>query len=628
MGAGVSEGVASSPAAVDHLPAQQIGVRAAHLTLLWPLAIEVDGPAKDRSVADAVAACATRLAMRENGVWTREPDLSRHIAQQPNDVKWAYEVYAERVYFHDFAQGFLFARQTEDIARQPLWLFRRSDVKRLEVVWGAEGAPKQASFDVKRLNLYLFRTGAAILVLELCLQDAGETLADVEDLHDILRRAYHPYGFFGENGKAGLSHLVPRRVTWIWTDATKPAAKFCTGDDLDEIPRNVEETDAEGRHRTPIFAHWRRLLVEDLPLQRYEDKCEDRRPEEGVWRQVMDERMPTMLTLSVTAEDKTPQRWLHAIRRGDFARLCFADGSNAKAAATQPHDDYPYDPTFLSDFEARHAYDRFAKFGTRFFICGYAFVAVGAGEAIDSYIHLHMRRHYFQMNLIVNLEKATLLSFSSQVSEAARRYDNSSDVETFREEMRAINQSFLQFVHRFRFTGVTNQTQGVELFDMLRREADVNRLYDDVRAEIESANGYLFNRAQVEAARESSRAADAANRLGHVAAAGVVAAMVAGLLGMNFLSQPELFGFLPAPFAADAKPTLVGHILVVLAGAGGIVMLGAAAVRRIGRIDRARREDEPMHRLLGEMNALGQGLFIAAIACLIAFAALSASAGK
>jgi hypothetical protein len=587
----------------ENWPAETIPVASARLTLLWPLAIQTpQPPVNGRSVADAVADCAARLARNKDGDWTPESDLARHIERRAGDEQWDYDVYAEGVYFHDFAQSFLFSSKNDDNAPQPLWLFRRRDVKRLDVTWG-EKNEKQAAFDVERVNLYLFRTGAAILVVELSLQAKGKTLADVEDLHDILRRAYHPYGVVNTSGVAGMSHLVPRGVTWTWTDETRPAAVFDTQGDLEEIPAKFGATGVSKRRHTPIFAHWRHLLAEDLPLQGYESECKSRSEKEGVWRQVMDERMPTMLTLSVTAKDEPKNRFLRAIRRGDFARLCFADGSNSRAASTAPERDYPYDPDFLAGFEARHAYDRFASQGTRYFICGYAFVAVGAGDAIDGYVAMHMRRHYFQMNLIVNLEKATLLSFSSQVSDAARRYESAGKIEDFRKEMRAINEAFLQFVHRFRFTGVTNQMQGVEIFDMLRREADVNRLYEDVRGEIESANQYLFNRDQADAARESSRAADAANRLGRVAAAGVVAAMVAGLLGMNVLAQPELFTFLPGAFyGSQEKLNLFGHLLLFLLVSGGVLMIGASVVARIAKgVDRTTNGDAAQDASLGSL---------------------------
>ena len=65
------------------------------------------------------------------------------------------------------------------------------------------------------------------------------------------------------------------------------------------------------------------------------------------------------------------------------------------------------------------------------------------------------------MGLLAHFELATLLAFSTRISRAVAHYEpRSVSAEEFEGWMQAIEDKFLQFVHRFRFTGVSNHLQG------------------------------------------------------------------------------------------------------------------------------------------------------------------------
>jgi hypothetical protein len=165
---------------------------------------------------------------------------------------------------------------------------------------------------------------------------------------------------------------------------------------------------------------------------------------------------------------------------------------------------YPYDAEFLKDFDQKHSYDRFRSSGTRYLISGYALVAIGGGRFFDEIASMHMRRHYFQMMLLANLELASLLSVSAQISDIIAQQEIRSNPINFERHMAAVQEEFLQFIHRFRFTGVSNQVQAKEMFDMMRRHLSVDHLFSDVRTEIEAAGNFLRSRAQERSASSQS----------------------------------------------------------------------------------------------------------------------------
>jgi hypothetical protein len=114
--------------------------------------------------------------------------------------------------------------------------------------------------------------------------------------------------------------------------------------------------------------------------------------------------------------------------------------------------------------------------------------------------------------------------------------------------MHAIEDEFLQFVHLYRFIGVTNQMQGQELFDFWRRHLRLNEIFEDLHNEITSATRYLFNRA-------ASRGADTSERLSIISTVAVIAGLAFAALGMNVLTQtPPLAALEPDPKVRSVAP--------------------------------------------------------------------------
>ena len=101
--------------------------------------------------------------------------------------------------------------------------------------------------------------------------------------------------------------------------------------------------------------------------------------------------------------------------------------------------------------------------------------------------------------------------------------------------MQAIEDEFLQFVHRFRFAGVSNHLQGQELFELWRRHLRLKEIFEDLHTEITSGTRYLFNRA-------ASRGAQTGQRLSVIATFGVIAGLAFSFLGMNVLAQSDTLG--------------------------------------------------------------------------------------
>ena len=597
-------------AQASKLPASEIPVHDANFILFWPLVLcRPAAPSRTNEIDAAVKDAAQKLredyarapAERQARLWSPVDDPLLHIAP-PCDttgpdfavrkIEWANDVYAESVYFHEFVQSFLFQEPScGDAGFRPFHLFRRTDIRAVEVVWGrrkpskddpagSEGVRKKLI--VERLNLYLFRTGVAIVVSEYRKdEDQPWTLAETQDFHDYFRRAYAPYFLAAAGGPArAKGGLVVDEVVWLGEAGARLAwpsmdgrSAFRIEDAFADVDRLIVPPPGRSR-RPPLFDHWRVLLEGALPLAGYAPEDAD------VWRHVVDERMPTSAAVSVTAAAYAEDAFYRLIRPGDFMRLAFADSSGSG--------DFPYDAGFLKDFDRDHAYDRFASWGARYLVSGYAFVAVGAGIHFDKYIMRDMRRHYFQMMLLANLELAGILAVSGQITQAVAEQERQPDARRFERTMAAIQEEFLQFVHRFRFTGVSNQVQGQELYDLLRRRLRLDALFNDVQAEINNAAAYLRSRAQ-------ERASEAQTQLSLLAGIGVIVGVGLTILSSGFLLEEDSLktfllgeprGLLSEPLDAARKllfgenKLATGQRVVLGATFLGLVVLGGAGLLR------------------------------------------------
>jgi hypothetical protein len=374
-------------------------------------------------------------------------------------------------------------------------------------------------------------------------------LHDIEDFIDQARRSYTPYHTPG--GHAGVVD------EFVWLLGDEEFAAPSAPDGLETDLRQIKKSDRAGLRSAPMARHWRDILA-PLTIAGYEDEDKPLSVRNPVWRHVVDERIPVMSYVSLTGaarkcrltsepvlKDQDPSGItglydLWTVSRGDWIRLAGAD---------QPGTDpLPYSHRFLHDFESSICYDRYfpsdaGTGATRFMFMGYHFIAVGASnegdtsQYFDKVIFNHFRRHYFQMGLLLNMEFASLLATSSRLSEAVRQLMQDSKETAFRRTVFEIERDFLEFVHQFHFTGLSNQLQAREMFERWRAALGLDALFKDIQTEIASATGFLRSDRQM-------RQADAANALSVIASIAVFFGLVFAFLGMNALMGESTLGAL------------------------------------------------------------------------------------
>jgi len=238
------------------------------------------------------------------------------------------------------------------------------------------------------------------------------------------------------------------------------------------------------------------------------------------------------------------------LTRADFVRL-------GLVTAPGPPDVLPFSPHHLADFEARVCYDRYwddaGLQGTRYLCSGESFITVGSAEDRyfanhESGLLAHFRHQHFLLFLLTHFHRAALLIFSDRLVDALNLLDiqDAESVKQFKRTIRYLKEMFLRFNHRYWFHDLSDQAQARALHRMCHEALGTDRLFAEVREEIEDMTEYLTT-------DSLRRQANMVIRLTVVTTVGMIGTISTGFLGMNLIAAAEQH--------ATAK---LGYFMVVL----------------------------------------------------------------
>jgi CorA-like Mg2+ transporter protein len=470
--------------------------------VIWPLQLMPVRPGEQvQRHWEMLDACAG------NSPWSRVPDAFAGGAGAFRERH-----YREFVTFLPYVQRLLYGAAAGQEAAslkgtRSLHIYRRTDVHRVRLVCQRGEPPRELAVD--RVELYFFLDAdIAILIFELHADEVP--LSAAQDILFRFGRAYP--GFWDAHGDGGN---CPHRVEWLGADGTVLVHS--------DFAATSDYLDFAAQQRTPrIASHWEYLL---RPLaQEYAGQAAALR-----YRQIEYYRMPVMSYLALDEP--------HQLTRAQFVRL---------GLVTNPGEaeDLPYSPETLRNFEPDYCNDSFwarsgqhARTDSRIIVTDSALVLIGCQRdhfyaGAETGVLAQFRSQYLLLFLLAHFRKAALLSLSDELSVAMNRLTvgDADSVRAFKRTIRQMMEVFLRFTHRYWFHEVSNQWVARDVFARLRRQLNIDELYQEVRDEVMDMNNYLDS----DSAR---RQANTVLRLTVVTVFGLVGTVATGVLGMNLLDE-------------------------------------------------------------------------------------------
>lgn len=102
----------------------------------------------------------------------------------------------------------------------------------------------------------------------------------------------------------------------------------------------------------------------------------------------------------------------------------------------------------------------------------------------------HFRQMYLDQTLLVLYQRTAIFSFSRELAHLTQRWKRHHWARV-RKEFSQFQASFAQYVNLYWYPVFTHQVQGIELYELARRELDNADLFEELRRELDTTNAFL-----------------------------------------------------------------------------------------------------------------------------------------
>lgn len=170
-------------------------------------------------------------------------------------------------------------------------------------------------------------------------------------------------------------------------------------------------------------------------------------------------------------------------------------------------------------------YTRWLNYGSLYGISRYSMVMLSTAGEGRRHLYDTFETIYARMAELILVEKASVLRFSAEVTNISSMEDNQNSA-TITERMRSLYKEYIRFVNQIHFREVSAQDQGIELYNMLYKAANLKEQVEKLDGEIEELYHYV-------SLVEDKRNSKMMSHLSFIATIFVPATFVAGVFGMN-----------------------------------------------------------------------------------------------
>lgn len=334
----------------------------------------------------------------------------------------------------------------------------------------------------------LFQTG--FLVFETHFKDES-SLNDLIKFNEIFRYTEEP--FTGHSGRDSVKEFHSSRFL---KSVSEPAASASTFSGAPyEWWQNYLKFPIETRHQgVPVQVR----LVTGYPKS--EDSDLDQRsvlPDNRafVWTCAILKNRQGARSLALNRKDVG---LTDSNQCGYWVRLLNVDGtSGLEEGGTVPCTDF--EKTWLKE----RTYQRWSASGTYYGFTSHSGALLGS-PCDDPPTHMHFRQMYFDQALILLYVRVSLFRFSAKlnrISADARRAANGE--KKWAEDFRKLRWDLTLFTNLYQFPLLSNQQQAVEMYEIARKQMDIEILFEEVQEEIHNSYEYLE---QLEASLQTKEA--------------------------------------------------------------------------------------------------------------------------
>ena len=188
-------------------------------------------------------------------------------------------------------------------------------------------------------------------------------------------------------------------------------------------------------------------------------------------------------------------------------------------------------------------YSRWVEWKTLYGMSRYSLVMLTSDFSdTPSYLVRHLQSMYYKMAELCLLQRATILSFSGEITDVADLINNKdkdkNKDKNIAEKIKNLYEHYLLFVNKIYFREVTAQEQGIEMYDMMQSSLRIPQEVKNLDYEIDELNRLSKIEHDIQEQSEMKKLSIEAGKLAKIAAIFLVPTLIIGLFTMK--PMPEL----------------------------------------------------------------------------------------
>jgi hypothetical protein len=221
-----------------------------------------------------------------------------------------------------------------------------------------------------------------------------------------------------------------------------------------------------------------------------------------------------------------PEADRQAAKLGHWIKLLNVDGVGLTTRTTHQHS------AFESEWAEERTYRRWQEVGTFYGFSYHSGAMIGPPMA-DPPLWRHFGMMYFDQLLLLFYLRVTLFRFSGmlcQISNNVTDTIRSKDIDHWMKNFQHLRGKFSIFTNLYQFPLISNQQQGLELYNIARRALDVQGLFEETQSKIHNSHDFF---AQYINHRQSTTT----TRLTVVATVGLIITFFLAILGIDGIND-------------------------------------------------------------------------------------------
>jgi len=168
----------------------------------------------------------------------------------------------------------------------------------------------------------------------------------------------------------------------------------------------------------------------------------------------------------------------------------------------------------------------------------------------------HLQTIYYKLAELVLLQRASVQRFSDEVTHISRL---DADDEKLPEKVSSLYRQYIRFVNKIYFREVTAQTQGIELYQLLQKQARLEKQVKDLDDEINELHNYVLQTTEQKRLEQEKKLVEAESTRNRKLES-------LTLLGSIFIPPSILLAFYGVSILGEVHQPCLQHLLWALFG--------------------------------------------------------------